>query len=607
MKLTTTDFLERSRTDRDLYFRGAVRIRPKDTKGGLIPLEMRPAQRRLMDAIDAESKAGRPPRVVILKARQIGFSTVAGAEMFRRCHLNDHQQALVVAHKAESAEYLFGNIHRIYDHLPGPVKPKKKFSAKRLIHFEANDSRLQVEVAGESRGFTAQVVHLSELAFVEDAASLLTAIFQTVPDTPESLIIVESTANGVGNAFHSLYQRAKKPGSGWIAVFVPWFEEPTYRIERDAWPRLLGVRDITPESLSENERDRMEKYGLSLEQVAWWRYTLENKCLGDLDRMTQEYPDNDEDAFLASGRPVIDRAGLKHYATIIEQRSDAGVVPRLCEIAHSHDDPTNPVPQDAPHGRFRIYVPPIKRHRYILAADLSAGDPGSDPCPSVVFDQVGFGVAAVWYGRTPPEVKAPIDHAIAMLYGGPRTVKWVWEANNHGILYGHVAHDALMYPNIHYRRTSEDSVSKRETDKPGFWTSGANRDHLFNLVRRFAREQIGYMWDADMLEEWRTLRYDEKTGRADHEDGSFSDLTVALGMALAVHSGGFDNALVPIPVEEMRESVASYQLKTAADSMGQEHRLVLSDGMTIADVEKYLARQDAIAKRRERTGMGRAR
>lgn len=142
---------------------------------------------------------------------------------------------------------------------------------------------MQVEVAGESRGFTAQAVHLSELGFVEDASTLLTAIMQTVPDTVESLVVIESTANGIGNEFHNLWVKAKANRNEWVALFVPWFDEPTYRHRTKR----------TIDDLNDEERHRVEAYGLDMEQIEWWRRTLENKCFGDLDKMTQEYPDNE--------------------------------------------------------------------------------------------------------------------------------------------------------------------------------------------------------------------------------------------------------------------------------------------------------------------------
>ncbi|NDJ15521.1 MAG: hypothetical protein EBY17_30830, partial [Acidobacteriia bacterium] len=101
-KVTIADL----KSDRELYFRTCLKIRPK-SGGTLVPFVLRPAQQRLSKVIDSERAAGRPPRIMVLKARQQGFSTFGEAEIFRNCHLKPNRQALVAAHKADSSEYLF--------------------------------------------------------------------------------------------------------------------------------------------------------------------------------------------------------------------------------------------------------------------------------------------------------------------------------------------------------------------------------------------------------------------------------------------------------------------------------------------------------------------
>lgn len=523
-------------------------------------------------------------------------STVTGAEMFRRNHLRSHQQSLIIAHTTEAAQGLFANVQRIYEEMPALIRPAKKYATKRLLHFKENDSKMQVEAAGEVRGMTASMVHLSELAFVENAETLLTAVLQTVPDTPESLIVIESTANGIGNAFHRLWKRAVAPGSGWVALFYPWHGEATYRLPAKDWPRYLGVREIHPD---ESEAERMERLGFNIEQLAWWRYTLETKCLGDRDKMAQEYPDTPEEAFLHSGRPIMDKKGLAHYAEIIESREKEDLVPERYEISENLAMVSDPRLESVGVGRLHVYRKPQPRHPYIIAADLSEGDPGSDPSPTAVLDRTDLMLSAVWYGRAVPEQKAHIDHAIARWYNN---AYWVWEANNHGILYGHEVVHVIQYPFVHYRRTSEDSVAGKVTDKYGFHTSGLNRENLFNVVRRFVSERAGVMLDRHMLDEWSALRYNDKTGRADHDGESYSDLTVAFGMALWIHAGAHDAKLIPMPAGEMAGLANGFMGMNAHMGQGEKPSLILPDGVTVGDIDRFFAEQERIARRDERLG-----
>ncbi len=115
-----------------------------------------------------------------------------------------------------------------------------------------------------------------------------------------------------------------------------------------------------------------------------------------------------------------------------------------------------------------------------------------------------------------------------------------------------------------------------------------DREHLFNLVRSYVRAGRGRMHDPDMLREWQTLYYDDKN-RVDHPEGEYSDCTVALGMALAVHSGGFDIPLEPLPIEQMDRGAQMYMDSIAAASMGGGHREQPSfEGMTMDEVMRYV-------------------
>lgn len=613
--LAPDEFLERSRRDRDFFFRNAIKIRPKDTRSGLIPLRMRTAQTRLTALIDRLAAENRPPRIVILKARQIGFSTVTDMEMFRRGMLYPLRQGLVAAHDEGSAEILFRAIHRAYDNLPVAVRPKKRFSQKKLIHFDANDSVLQVQVAREARGIVCQDLHVSELAFMkdEDANALLTAALQTVPQTPDSLVIVESTPNGIGNPFHKLYVHAKRGDTEWVPFFVPWFEEPTYRLDNTRLTLDELAADVS--DAGERARELMTRYNLDLPQVAWWLYTLANNCRGDLDVMEQEYASNDRDCFLASGRKVFDRTGLAHYIAMsgLDPDSDETDDERERREAANRRNHSiiivGPAVESAlfkldPRGEYREYHEPSRRHKGICGADISAGDKGSDPTPVVRFNRHTLAVDAVWYGRTPPEKLADIAAAIGYRF---HTDMIVGEANNHGILFHHRLIDELHYPSIRWRRTSEDSVSGAEQDRPGFWTSGANREHLFNLVRRFVSERRGEVLDERMVREWTMLQYVKTPSgaeRVDHPEDGYSDLTIALGMVLATHAGSFDGDLAPLDSAETAALLGRYDEFRTRRLTGSDTTDIDLMGLPLETVDEIEFEEAERAARSAAQGLG---
>lgn len=607
-QISVEEFRERGRRDRNFYFKNAIKIRPKKA-AELVPFALRPAQQRLADVIDRERAAGRPPRIVILKARQLGFSTFAEMEVFRQCDLNPYQQALIAAHKAESAEYLFNMIDRAYENMPKALQRKKRYSTKRLIHFKDNDSRIEVQVAEEARGFTAQIVHLSELAFVAEADRLLTSILSGIPDTAESLLIVESTPNGIGNEFHNLWVRASSGRSDWVAVFVPWFDDPTY--VRRPWFTEDELMTPTANEAMMRAQFLYREYSLSLEQVAFWLWTLNNTCNGDLDRMEQEYPSNDTDCFLASGRKVFERSGLKHYIETsgvdrIRDESPEERVARERTDQRSHriewnaSDTRNPLITLDGAGPLRIYRKPQPRHRYIVSADLSAGDPGSDPSPLVVLDQHTLNLDAVWYGRKEPDQIADIAYMLGWYYN---RAKVNGEANNHGILFYHRLIDELRYPNIYYREVDERSVTGRVGDKPGVWTSGGNRESLVNLVRRYVRERAGLVEDERMVREWTMLQYDD-SDRVDHPENEYMDLTMAFAAALAVHAGGYESALTPLSFEDQKAVVEAAAEIRDRRSRGLPVEDIDTLGLAYEDVDRIDFAFRERADRRAKQGLG---
>lgn len=588
--------LEELGNNRDLYFKSCLKIVPKSAHG-LIPLEMKKEQRRLMDEIDARRASGIPPRVVILKSRRLGMSTVTEAELFRKCHTKPLRQALVVAHSLDSADAIFRMTRTFYDNLPDSVRPPTKYSTKKLIQFGHNGSRMQVTAAGESRGFTAQDLHISELAFIDDADTLMTAILQTASDDLDSLIVVESTPNGLGNYFHNLWVNAVAGRNDWIPFFSPWFEDETY--QATPW--------FTEEELLPADRELMRTHNLTLRQMAWYISTRENKCAGDQDVMDQEYASDPHSCFLASGSKVFDTEGLRHYMERAEEASKADPIkepeialPPKVEIETNPDDKRGPNIIVSNGGPWRIYRKPVPRRQYVVGADIASGEPHGDYTPLVVLCRHTLDVDAVFYARRPPEVLAAECARIAWWYNQAKVAP---EGNNHGILFVHTLMRELKYTNVHYRKTSEESVAGRVTDRPGVLTTGANREHLFNLVRRYVRQRSGRCTDPDLIREWSELFYDENK-RVDHPPKGYSDGTTALAFALYDHAGSFDATLTPLPPDVTSNAIRLYHENQVRRSMGIREKDIDIADLTMDEIQKLDDMAMARERNRARNGLG---
>ena len=301
-----------------------------DPAGTLIPFVLKPAQVKLWEALAAQRDRGEPMRANVLKARKVGFSTMTQGLIVQRASQLANHRALVVAQDNDTAGELFDMGRIMWTGLPAEVKPPlmaernskggKKYmgfgnrssSARRDGDLGLNSS-IEIDTAKEvqaGRGRTIHSLHLSEVAFWNDVRKM-TSLLNAVPDDPMTLIIKESTANGQ-NHWKDDWDRAEAGESAYAAVFVSWLEEAGYQRpftnddERAAFEQTVGTGPY-----GEEEPELMEVYGATLEQLAWRRWTIVNKCEGQLDTFHQEYPTTPEQAFLSTGSTVFDKVRVR--------------------------------------------------------------------------------------------------------------------------------------------------------------------------------------------------------------------------------------------------------------------------------------------------------
>ena len=583
---TEADF----RADAELYYEHCLKIVPKQG-GQVIPLRLKNEQRRLKAAIDHERRRGRPPRIVVLKSRKIGASTLTEAELFRDCHLNPYRQALVMAHELDSTAAIFTMAQRFYDNLPAGMKPPRKYATKKLIHFDHNDSIMQVVVAGDPRGYTPQTLHISEAAFIKDAETIMSAILPAVGKDVSTLVVVESTPNGQGNYFHNLWTNAVAGRNEWVPFFSPWFSDEDAVMH--PWPGLK------PETMNEHDAKLMRDHSLSLEQMAWYIWTRENVFNGDQRKMDQENASDPRSCFLASGSMVFD-VGLEKYLDAKDVAVAEGSIPPQCEVEENPTDKRGPNIRIVERGRWRIYRPPVPRHLYVAGIDTGSGEPNGDYTPITVLNRHTLGVDAVFYSRLPPHLQAPMAALIGYWYN---TAKIIGDQNNHGGQFFDELIRNLRYPNVYYRLVDEKSVAGKVSPRPGLWINEYNRTPLFNLARRFIRDGAGVCLDPDILKEMSEMFYDE-SHRADHPKGGFSDGVSALSCALYYHCGTFEGTLEPLPLETLSKAATLYRENAVRRSMGLPEQDIDLAQLTMDQIEAMDRAQARRRESRERSGLG---
>jgi hypothetical protein len=509
--------------------------------------------------------------------------------------MRPNRSALVVAHTLKSSRALFRMSRNFHRFLREEMQQETRIQNVHEIEFDSG-SRLQVEVQGDPRGYTAQCAHLSEFAYFEQPEDTLVAIMQTIPMTPDSFAAIESTARGVGNKFHKIWQRAVGLGldddvpedeKGWTPIFIPWFQHEEYE-----HPGPLNRLSSVEEKLM---RDHPE---ITRAKLKWRRWCISANLDGDEERFAQEYPATDQEAFSLSGRPAFDFESIAHYTKALSDLVAAKELPWCMEIEAEPPGfgPPYLVPYDR--GRLRIFFEPKDRHTYIVGADPSEGDPGSDPSPLAVLDDQTMDLCATWYGKAPPDVLACHAIDLARYFNDALVIN---EANNHGILF----HETVLqigYANLYFRKVSEESVAGEIAEKPGYLTTRRNREYLFNTLRKYVRMRMGRIHCPHMVQQIQSLIYVDDKVQAGL--GQEKDLLVAFGLCLMAHRGTMNNPLEPHPEMIVRSVASAAQLLKEREGSGAASRFVVESGMTMDEVLNF---QDAIVARdarRKRYGLG---
>lgn len=280
------------RRDFPFYARRALRIRTKT--GAICPLDTNRAQQYVHEALERQRMDTGRVRALILKARQEGISTYVEGRFYWLVTGQWGKRAYILTHEQAATDNLFEMVSRFHEHCPDVIRPSTKHQSAKELYFDRLDSGYKIGTAGSKgtgRSSTIQYFHGSEVAFWPNAETHMAGIGQAMPDIAGSEIILESTANGIGNLFHRMWQTAINGQSEYLPIFVPWFWMPEYRKD--------PPRDFEP---TPEEQEEAELYGLDDAQLYWRRVKITDDFQGDVALFRQEYPACPEEAFLAGSR-----------------------------------------------------------------------------------------------------------------------------------------------------------------------------------------------------------------------------------------------------------------------------------------------------------------
>lgn len=361
------------------------------------------AQREVLAEVEKATAEKRPCRIITLKARRLGISTVSEALGYIWA-LRPNTNCAVVAHTEEAASYLFGMarfMHETFMDGRGPQMFPTKLASQRHMEWRGTGSSFRVMTAGNvnaARSMGLGFCHASEVAFWPRPAETMGALMQTIPYLPGTCVILESTAFGY-NWWEETWTEAEAGRNDFVPLFFPWWKHPSY-IPCQGHTCLDATCDTCKKKTAgvrpkDDEERRLVKLGADLAHIAWRRWAIPNKTFGDESLYAQEYPSTPSDAFQLSGVMAFPEASLQKV--YVQKKPLVGRFERT-----QPGKPPNFI-ADA-RGPVRIFKMPERSRwgRYLIGADPSLGGLGGDFSAAQVINRRTKEQVACWQGRINP-------------------------------------------------------------------------------------------------------------------------------------------------------------------------------------------------------------
>lgn len=543
-------------------------------------------------------EAGLDVRTNTLKARQVGITTMEAVEQSIVALYTPNTQCAIVADLQEHASGIFEKVQYVYDHLDlaNPnrklieedpkqygrltYKPKLRYNkGQKMLQTLAGNSRIEVvcvsDAAGRSRHYTR--IHCSEVAFWPGMERALLSLFKTVArGNPNSLISLETTANGY-NEYKIRWDKDYAGGDGTFkAIFLPWYENPEYQ-------KKIPVGYDLMSNMDQWEIEKMRKHNLSMEQMYWFH--LEYLDAGrNKDFVLQEDPFDPIDAFVSTGSSVFNKDLLEiRKREIVEEMKKTDYETGMFTCLHlaNQDQSVIEVPPESikwnptRDGAIKIFKRPEKGHPYVVTCDPFMG--GSDNVAMQVVDNY-TGVQVARFKSN----ELSNDRCAWQLYCLGRMYNWALISCETNV--GQIIMELIVkakYPKV-YVTQAKTYENYRQVVKTQFGhkTLKNNRQFMIDSLSQAFEENPGIIMDYDTICEMECFQVVEHLDR----DGNVtSSKQEAAG-------GAHDDLVMSLAAFYL---VRNQQTTLIAESKEDKTRI----GQTFAEIEAaYFAFQTEMRK-----------
>lgn len=503
--LSNQDFLQRCRADLRFFMEECCFIEDKITKR-LIAFSPNNEQLDVLDVIQAEWDAQKPVRVIIVKPRQVGFTTLSLGIGYWMESNQPQTRGLCVAQDEKTAADVFQMVDRFATNDTRAKRgcmPMIRSLSRKGIRFGNPDYRRRARVPGldsslsiatadnrnAGHGWSGRFLHGTEVArwkYPEVMAGLLNAL----TDAPYTLGILESTASGSAGIFYETWTDAVDGQNEWLPLFVSWKERAEYTAKMTA--EQVAQWEPTPV-----ERELMERHKLSVEQMEWRRRTINSPRCKDPDRapeavFQEQFPLEWEEAFQGKSKSFFDMAIVAQREAIAkefekEKPPSLGVVITKGRVGRGK--PQEVAYKLAERGWLTVWEPPIPGQDYVIGCDIGVGLTLGDYSNGYVMHRHSQRfVARLRTKEVYPEVLG--DELLPALGWWYNQAFLAPEGNNVGIVTARNC--ALVYPRVMFKvQIDKFGNCEPDTEHPGFWQDrSSRRDILLHLRNNLRAGQV---------------------------------------------------------------------------------------------------------------------
>lgn len=499
-------------------------------------------QRILLGKYEKQRSEGKPIRLILVKARQWGGSTLTQIYMawIQLVHKTSWN-SVICAHVKDGSSTIKGMYTKLLQDYPAALLPNgetprfQPFEHRQNISIiKATDCKVTIGSAESPESVRSQniyMVHFSEVAMFPDTpqkrtADLISSIVSSIPISPYTVVVMESTAKGEGDYFYNEYQAAKQGKSDKEPLFIPWFLIPIYTLPVSDYKTLI-------ETLSPYENFLWEK-GVTLEAIAWYRE--KRRSYQSHQQMMSEFPSDDIEAFAATGEGVFDKYLVERLKKNCRPPRHIGEIISKTHHTKSKESLSDLQFKEDVTGKLFIWEYPEERavsDRYITVVDVGGRGEKADYSVILVMDRYWqmYGgvpeVVAQWYGHIDHDLLVWKAAQIAAFYNKALLVieSNTLETENTDGEHTEFILDTLAgaYPNL-YSRTDPVKIREGAPVNYGFHTNRSTKtmiiDNMVAILRDepYVERDESACFEFNIFEKKPNGTFGAKEGQGNHDD-----------------------------------------------------------------------------------------